>query len=188
MDTKCSFKLPKFAAMPRMHELLTAWDSWREDDNVPLRSAVKLSQINSFLSQTMLLDMEIPDRVHCRYVGSVFQEIYGQDFTGQNYLDITASRDRDVRSKRLFAIAKQPCIAVWAAEGEQGPGGLPSATGASMPVRPDNPDSPMQLMHVVVQLGEVAFSGLANQVRRENVQLSDHFTLIDIGAGIPAVF
>lgn len=187
MGRDCPFELPPFAALPRMRELLGAWNSWRGDDITPLRSEVKLSDIDNFLSHTMLFDMEIPDRIHCRYVGSVFHEIYGQDFTGQNYLDVTASKDRVIRAKRLFATANQPCIAVWAVKGEQGHGGLPSATGVSMPVRPDDPRKPMQLMHVVVQLGEIVFSDLANQEKRDNVQLSFRFSLIDIGAGVPEV-
>ncbi len=187
MGRDCPFDLPKFAALPRMWELLIAWDSWRGDDIIPLRSEVKLSDINNFLSHTMLFDMEVPDRIHCRYVGSVFHEIYGQDFTGQNYLDVTALKDRIVRAKRLFAAANQPCIAVWAVKGEQGRGGLPSATGVSMPVKPTDPDQPMQLMHVVVQLGKIVFSELASQEKRDNVQLSDRFSLIDIGAGVPGV-
>ncbi len=187
MGRDCPFELPNFAALPQMCELLVAWNSWRGDDIVPLRSDVKLADVNNFLSHTMLLDMEIPDRIHCRYVGSVFHEIYGQDFTGQNYLDVTALRDRDIRSKRLFATANQPCIAVWTVKGDGVYNGLPSATGASMPVRPDNPDKPMQLMHVVVQLGEVVFSEFASREKRENVQLSDRFSLVDIGVGVPKV-
>jgi len=183
----CPFELPTFADLPRMHELLIAWDSWRGDDVIPLRSEVKLFDIDNFLSHTMLFDMEVPDRIHCRYVGSVFHEIYGHDFTDQNYLDVTASRHRSIRAQRLFSAANQPCIAVWAAEGEQKHGGLPSSTGASLPVRPTDPDKPMQLMHVVVQLGEIAFSELAHREKRDNVKLSDRFSLVDIGAGVPEV-
>ncbi len=191
MGQDCPFELPHFADLPQMHELLLAWDSWRGEKIVPLRSQVTLFHINHFLSRAMLFDMETPDtehapgRINCRYVGSVFHEIYGQDFTGQNYLDVTATEDRYIRSKRLFAAANQPCIAVWGVAAGEGPGGLPSAIGASMPVKPDDPEKAMQLLHVVVALGDVAFSDFANREKYDTVQLSDRFSLIDIGKGIP---
>ena len=187
MGRDCPFELPQFADLPQMRELLSAWDSWRADDIIPLRSQVILSDINHFLSYTMLFDMEPSGLIQCRYVGSVFREIYGQDFTGQNYLDVTAPADRHTRSKRLFATVNQPCIAVWGVTGGEGANALPSAIGASMPVRPDDPDKPMQLLHVVVQLGEIVFSEFANRKKYENIQLSDRFFLIDIGAGVTKV-
>ncbi len=191
MGQDCPFELPHFADLPQMRELLTAWDSWRGGEIVPLRSQVKLFHINHFLSRAMLFDMEAPDTeqasglINCRYVGSVFHEIYGQDFTGQNYLDMTATEDRSTRSKRLFAAANQPCIAVWGVAADEAPGGLPSAVGASMPIMPDDLERATQLLHVVVSLGDVTFSDFANREKYEKVQLSDRFSLVDIGKGVP---
>lgn len=193
MDRYCPFGLPQFADLPQMRELLIKWDSWRQGEITPTRSQVKLFHINHFLSRAMLLEMETPaddqepGRINCRYVGSTFHEIYGQDFTGQNYLDVTASTERRIRSRRLFAASDHPCIAVWGAAGENKPGGLPKAIGASMPIRPSEPTHPMQLLHVVVELGDVAFSDFSSREPREKVQLSNQFALIDIGSGVPEI-
>lgn len=181
------FELPPFADLPQMQDLLLAWNSWRADDVIPFRSSVKLSDIDRFLSHTMLFDMEPSGRIHCRYMGSIFHEIYGQDFTGKDYLDITDARYRERRSKRLFAAANQPCIAVWGTQGEGDRKGLPKAIGASLPVKPDKAESPMQLLQVVVKLEQIAFSEFSSQEKREKIQFSDQFSLIDIGAGLPVV-
>lgn len=181
------FTLPAFADLPQMQELLIAWDSWRLDDISPLRSNVKLSDIDKFLSHTMLFDMESTGRIHCRYLGSIFNEIYGQDFTGKDYLDITDARYRDMRSRRLFAVASQPCVAVWSTKGEGDQKGLPKAVGASLPVKPNSADKPMQLLQVVVELEQIVFSEFASQEKREKIQFSDRFSWIDIGAGVPEV-
>lgn len=187
MGPDSPFELPLFAELPQMHDLLVAWDSWRADNVIPNRSSVKLSDIDRFLSHTMLLDMEPTGRIHCRYMGSIFHEIYGQDFTGKNYLDITDARYRDTRSKRLFAVANHPCIALWATQGEGDREGLPRAMGASLPIKPDNADNPTQLLQVVVELEQIAFSEFSTQKKREKIQFSDQFSLIDIGAGLPVV-
>lgn len=181
------FELPAFADLPQMHELLAAWDSWRASDVVPLRSKVKLSDIDRFLSHAMLLDMEPSGRIHCRYIGSKFQEIYGHDFTGEDYLEITDARYRDTRSKRLFTAANHPCIAVWSTKAEGDQKGLPNATGASLPIRPDVSGKPIQLLQVVVALEDFVFSEFATQNKREKIAFSDQFSLIDTGAGVPDI-
>lgn len=187
MQNDRPFEVPPFADLPQMHTLLAAWQRWRAGAVVPQRSNVKLSDIDRFLSHAMLFDMERSGRVHCRYIGSIFHEIYGHDFTGQDYLDITDARYRDTRSKRLYAAANHPCIAVWATKSEGDRESLPSATGASLPIKPEESGKPMQLLQVVVELEDVVFSEFATPQKREKVAFSDRFSLIDVGAGMPVV-
>lgn len=181
-----SFQLPGFADLPAMREFLAAWNKWRAGKLVPHRADVNLDDIKASLRQAMLFDMELDGRIHCRYMGSVFQEIYGQDFTGQNYLDITEPQYRKIRSWRLFSVVRHPCIAVWATSGEPGDARLPKTIGASVPIVPEGEGRAMQLMQVIVQLDDVLVSAFANKPKRGEVQISDRFSFVDLGAGCPA--
>lgn len=185
--TKTDFKLPDFADHPAMREFLSAWDDWRGDNTVPNRSNVKLNDISSFMSHTMLLDMVSPSEIICRYIGSIFMDIYAKDFTGQNYLDLTESQFREMRSKRLSAVVNQPCVAAWTTKTDMGGGQTAHSVGLSLPIIPTVKDAPMQLMQTLVFSVPVPRSEYGKPTRFQHLEFSNRFETIDIGAGHPVL-
>lgn len=187
MPDKNPFHLPKFADLPEIHEFLTAWNNWRADDIIPDRCAVALADIHQCLGHAMLFDMVSEDEIHCRYMGDAFLDIYGQDFTGSNYLDLTEPQFREIRSKRLHGVVDKPCAAVWATVRGPNSPKLPLACGVSVPIRPNRPDRPKQLMQFAVMLEGYEQSAFVARVKTGVVDFSDHFAFVDIGAGCPEV-
>lgn len=180
-----SFDLPDFADHSAMHQFLCAWDGWRGNNLVPNRNNVRLSDISSVMSHTMLFDMVSPTEILCRFMGSIFMDIYGKDFTGHNYLDITQPQFRDIRSRRLFAVVNQPCAAVWTTKSDMGGGKIANSVGASVPITAAHEGAPMQLMQTLVFSVAVPRSEYGKPTRFKHIEFSNQFETIDIGAGRP---
>lgn len=187
MSDASRFRLPAFADKPDIHEFLTIWDRWRGSAMMPVRSDVALSDIRHFVENMMLFDMVGPDNIHIRYIGSAFHDIYGQDFTGLNYLDTTEPKYRETRSKRLTSVVERPCAAVWGTLQSQDYEKVPTALGVSVPIRPDEADKPMQLMQVAVMWEDFERSAFASRQALPTVPFSVMFEFLDIGAGCPEI-
>jgi hypothetical protein len=180
------FDLPKYADIKAIKSFLAAWDGWRKESAVPCRSNVDLGQIKTHLAYTMLFDMVSKEEIQCRYMGSIFLNFYGQDYTGQNYLELTAPKDRAVRAERLFGIVDQPCAAVWGTLSTGWRDGPDYLAGVSVPIWPDAPGKPQQLMQFFTPLEGMHIPRFEKKFEKRNVALSNQFQFLDIGAGIPA--
>lgn len=176
------FDLPAFAANTALKGFLAAWNRWRGDAIAPKRSEISLADIPGLMRGGMLLDAYSPNEIVFRFAGSLYQEMYGFEFTGKNYIDLTEPDMRALRSSRLWGVVSQPAAAVWTIPNID----VLQFIGASVPVVPDNPDEPMKIMQMVVmnrELSEASHKERAKQ--RDAVPYSDRFQYIDIGAGKP---
>ncbi len=185
MKTSCSFDLPDFADYPEFHRFIAAWESWRGLRKVPRRSDVRLEQIQSGLPNTAIFDMCSHTDIRCRYVGSAFTDIYGHDYTGKNYLELTEPHDREARSARMFSVVEQPCIGAWAVTANAPEDNELTTVGISVPIRSDDQTEPsqvMQVMKVFTPVPNLLFEKHEGEVM---VHFASSFIPIDVGFGIP---
>lgn len=175
-------ELPAFARLDRVTEFLQAWHGWRAGALLPRRSQVRLTDFPEMMRGTMLMDVHGPECMTFRYAGSLYQEMYGFDFTGLNYLDITAAEFRHIRAKRLWGVVAQPAAAVWTTPAVQDVGFV----GASLPILADDPSHPPKIMQVLVPLRDLHHISRDEWAKpRDKVIFSDRFRYVDIGAGKP---
>ncbi|WP_262689537.1 PAS domain-containing protein [Kordiimonas aestuarii] len=174
--------LPGFADHGALFDFLGAWNRWRAGALAPKRSEVRLQDMQNLMRGMMLMDVRDADHVMFRYVGSLYQDIYGYDFTGLNYLDITEAKVRELRSRRLWSVVAQPVVAVWTTPSVLGTDFI----GVSVPLFPDAPDTVRKIMQVLVPIREYHHIAAERQRRNQkHVEFSDQFRYIDIGAGVP---
>ena len=185
MTVLSSFDLPDFANRPSIHRFINAWDKWRGDAMIPNRRDVKLSDIQSIASGMVIFDMYSHSNIRCRFIGSMFTDLYGHDYTGKNYLDITEPSVRKCRAERMFSVVEQPCIAAWAIAANAPLDPLPTTVGVSVPIAPKNPDHPMQLMQMMEVLTHVNARVFQQHGDELNIHYATSFIGIDIGAGTP---
>ena len=175
-------QLPPFAERTAIADLLRAWCRWRGRELMPRRSQIKTNDLPDLMRGMMLLEAQGPDRFIFRFSGSLYQDIYGFDFTGMNYLEITDSSVREIRSRRLWSLVEKPVGAVWTTPSVEGQ----DFVGVSVPIAPDEPDTVLKIMQVVVPvLGVPGLAAERKRRRQSHVEFSDQFRYIDIGAGKP---
>lgn len=181
-------EVPAFADHPSIHLLLDAWQTWRGSDIVPNRRDVNLSDISKLLDMITVFDMVSPIQMTVRYTGSGFIDLFGQDYTGANYLDLTPDNHRkELRSKRLTAVVEKPCAAFWAAKPVFRQGVGLNTVGTCLPVAPACAGAPMQMMQLMVLLEPLPFTSFEKINEHIMIKNSDVFEAADIGAGIPAL-
>jgi hypothetical protein len=176
-------QLPAFADYVALKDFICAWDRWRGDEIAPSRSQIKLQDMPDLMRGMMLMEALSPEQLIFRFSGSLYQDIYGFDFTGLNYLDITEEGARSLRSRRLWPVASLPVMAVWATPSVLGT----DFVGDSVPIMPDIPGNARKIMQVLVPVRD--HHHLATERKRRgqrHVEFSDHFRYLDIGAGKPA--
>lgn len=174
--------LPAFADNKDVRDLLAAWDRWRGDALLPNRDDIRLMDVPELMRGAMLLDAVSKDEFIFRYAGSLYEDMYGFDFMGKNYMDLTEGALKPIRSQRLWGIVSQPAAAVWTTPSVESI----DFTGVSMPILPDDPSQPRKIMQIVMLTREISeVSHKVRAQRRENIYFSDHFKYLDIGAGLP---
>ncbi len=152
---------------------------------VPVKSDVKLEQIQSGLHSIGVFDMCSYTDIRCRYIGSFFTDIYGHDYTGRNYLDLTEESDRKARSARMFSLVEQPCIAVWAVTANAPEDERTTTVGLSVPIQADDPARPPQVMQIMKVFTPVPNLLFEKKTGEAVVHFASSFIPIDIGAGLP---
>lgn len=183
-----SVEVPAFADHPDIHLLVDAWNGWRGADLVPNRRDVDLCDISKLLDMLTVFDMVSPRQMTVRYIGSGFIDLFGQDYTGANYLDLTPDAHRkELRSKRLTAVVEQPCAAFWAAKPTFRQGVGLNTVGACLPISPASAGAPMQMMQLMVLLEPLPFTSFEKINEHVMIKNSDVFEAADIGAGLPVL-
>lgn len=185
-DIEIADSVPPYADHPHIAKLLAAWDAWRGGSEIPRRGNVKLSDVTSLLSFIVLFDMVSREEIICRYIGSSYLDLFGQDYTGANFLEVTPPESRDLRSRRLTAIVDKPCIAFWSANTVFAKGDALATTGVCVPIKPDADDAPMQMMQLLVMQDDVPFKPFQKESQKVMVKNSDHYTLVGIDTVFPS--
>ncbi len=180
--TATVLELPAFAEHKIIRDFLRAWLTWRGDSMVPHRNQIKLTDISSQLTTTVLLDMRSEREMVFRYAGSRVEELYKLDLLHKNYLDLTDISVRGIRSKRLWHVVTQPAVAVWAATTADDV----DCMGASVPLISDTPDVPHMLLQILVPMKDFReMNRPLRSVARRTIGFADKFKFLDIGAGLP---
>lgn len=184
-DIEIADQLPPYASHPHIAKLLSAWNVWRGKNAIPQRSDVQLSDVKSLLSFIVLFDMVSREQIICRYIGSSYLDLFGQDYTGANFLEVTPPEARDIRSRRLSAVVEQPCVAFWSANTVFAKGEALATTGVCLPIQAPSADAPMQMMQLLVLENEVPFAPFQRESQKVMVKNSDHFSLVGIQTVFP---
>ena len=180
--------VPSFADHPDIHLIVDAWNAWRGNDLVPTRSNVNLCNISKLLNMITMFDMVSPSEIIVRYIGSSFIDLFGQDYTGANYLDLTPEEyGKAIRSKRLMAVVEQPCATFWTAKPIFREDVSLNTIGTCLPIAPTNPDAPMQMMQLLVLLEPAPYTAFVKKDEDVMIKNSDVFEAVDIGAGLPSL-
>jgi hypothetical protein len=163
--------------------LLGAWDRWRGDDLLPQRRQVVLDDIKDLLALTMLLEVESDDQIIFRLAGSMVDAFLGTSVTGQNFLDYAPDSHRGIRAERMLRQVAHPCGARSVLNVDLAGGYQICLELVALPVRPDNPNQPMQLISVGAAIADrVTVNDPTMAPLRGGAAVYQYF---DIGAGVP---
>ncbi len=163
--------------------LAKAWTTWRGDKLLPCRSDMNLEDIVEILPYICLADALSEKEIIFRLAGTMVAETLGVEMTGRNLLDLTAPEHRAKRGIRTMQNATLPCGAVWIWEIAFVGRNTRSAENLCLPVQPDEPGAPMQLLSVFGFLEAKHLPVAKNHI--QYLASSDHHAFIDIGAGVP---
>ncbi|UTW58194.1 hypothetical protein KFE96_15410 [Kordiimonas sp. SCSIO 12603] len=183
--------LPAFAESTELRHILSTWRKWAGNELLPLRKNVNLRDISQYLDCLLLLDVISYEEVRIRYFPSLYMDFLGADYTGQNYLDVTEAKLRELRAKRFMNIANKPCAAVWTTQDVQLWTNRKQNTfqdyaiGISLPIMASEDGSkPMQVMTICVTPAMGQRPAFFEQPKH-TVALANLHEYVDIGAGVP---
>ncbi len=170
-------------AAPEIEDFAAAWCDWRGDDVLPGRGEVDLNDIRVSLPRAMVIEVRTPSEAVFRLVGTIYQDLFGVELTGLNYVDLAPADMRELRGKRFWAMASLPGGGY-----VPPPHGRPTDEGDAIQtlclrVRPEAADAPMQLFCVSVATtrldrGQIQDVDLVINIRGQ-------VSFVDIGAGLP---
>lgn len=99
-------------ALPGFSELFKYWQSMRQGDDLPLAEDFDLLAMTPWLPEISLLDINGPDELICRFIGTAIVERMGRDLSQQNILPQHADNTRERARKAYLTMGDQPCGAV----------------------------------------------------------------------------
>ncbi len=164
--------------------LLSAWQSWRGERLLPYRRDMDLVSIARLMPRLVLLDAFGPQRMIFRLAGTEIETITGLRMMGRDHIALAQPDQRASRSRLLWGAATQPCGALAFHPFQHPDSGRPHQVETFvLPVLPDDPAAPMQLIGLAAHLPMLE---TGSHVTRplEFAGASQHF--LDLGAGIPA--
>jgi len=163
--------------------LAWAWLEWRGSEILPSRQDMRLGDIKTILPFVSVYEVPSPDRIIMRLAASEQERVHTMPLRGMNVLDITAPEDREIRSYRVQQMVTTPCGG-WGslmhrlASGREEPAEL-----LALPVRPAEPDQPMQVLTAMVRFPDRNRRGAPEPW---SVMYTSHdFHFVDLGAGLP---
>jgi hypothetical protein len=164
--------------------LLSAWDRWRGARVLPTRRDMNLADITALLPTVVVLEVRSPQETTIRLAGTLLCTALGRELRGLNWIELTAPEARPRRAARLQAIVAQPCGALMSGRIAARSGMSFEIEQLALPVRPDEPAAPMQILGVVSLLpGQMRPAHVADS---ELGRLPEQLQYLDIGAGVPA--
>jgi hypothetical protein len=164
--------------------LLAAWKSWRGERLLPHRRDMDLVSIARLMPRLVLLDAFGPQRMIFRLAGTEIETITGLRMMGRDHIALAQPDQRASRSRLLWGAASQPCGALAFHPFQHPDTGRPHQIETFvLPVLPDDPAGPMQLIGLAAHL-PVLETGSHVTRPLEFAGASQHF--LDIGAGLPA--
>lgn len=169
--------------------LLRAWKSWRGAGSpgiglLPHRRDMDLVSIARLMPRLVLLEVHAPQRVIFRLAGTEIEAATGLRLTGRDHVAMAQPDQRATRSRLLWGAATQPC-GLLAFHPFQHPdsGRLHQIETFLLPILPDDPSAPMQLIGLAAHL-PVLEAGSHVTRPLEVAAVTQHF--LDLGAGVPA--
>jgi hypothetical protein len=95
-------------APQRLLEFCTLYDRLRAGRTVPHRDDLDLRSLSAFLTDLTLMEMENPETVTYRLMGSDVAERMGADLTGLNFLSYLPESDRCGTAQAMELVTSQP--------------------------------------------------------------------------------
>jgi len=165
------------------HQFVAAWDRWRGGETLPLRQQLILDDIKSLLPLTMLLEVQSEEKIIFRLAGSMIDGFLGVPVTGKNYLDYAPPPHNAIRAERMRRQADHPCGARSVLAMKVSGKYELRIELIALPVRPDDPVLPMQLICLASPIGDrLVVADPTMAPLRGGAALYQYF---DIGAGTP---
>lgn len=127
-------------ALKRLHitaanwQMVEYWLSLWEGGEVPRRESFDPSAASELLRGCGLFEV-VPGRsVHCRIAGTILKLVFGPDVAGQDWLAITAPRNRHQRLVRYSAVA-QGAVGLGRRQALRKPGAMVQIEEVMLPFR-----------------------------------------------------
>ncbi|MEX0298293.1 MAG: PAS domain-containing protein [Kordiimonas sp.] len=181
--SNAEFRFPKFADEETIHRLYAIWNGWRGEKLFPSRADVDLKALSSHMEGVILFEVQDRKNIIIRYFGSMIMDFYGSDYTGRNFLDLTDANVKELRSKRMLGVVEQPCGAVWTTRGISYGAERSFSVGVSLPIAARAGEAPSQILQVCLPFRGTERPAFERKAPT-NVQLSDRYAFVDIGAGL----
>ena len=164
--------------------LVQSWRRWRGDRMVPLKAAMDLRDLRSFLPWLGLLELGDADTVRARLAGTALVDVYGADMTGRNLKEITRPENWPTRNAHCRSLAGHPCGLIYTCTKPLPEGEVASYETVVLPLDVDPSGSTRHLLYCIARLE--ASAPAARPKRRRAQRLAARFEFVDIGCGTPA--
>lgn len=98
--------------LPGFSELFAYWQSMRQGDGLPQAEDFDLLALTPWLPEMSLLDLNGPNEIVCRFIGTAIVERMGNDLSQKDMLPEHADETRERAHKAYLALSNLPCAAV----------------------------------------------------------------------------
>lgn len=166
-------------------QFFDAWKTWRGTRVLPQRRDMDLVSIARLMPRMMLLEVFSPQRMVYRLAGGEVEAMLGMRLMGRDHIAIAEPEVRASRGQLLWTAAKHPC-GVLTMHPFQHPqsGQMCELESLALPILPDNPEAPVQLLVVVSRIPALE-KGVSTALPLVQRGLKRQF--IDTGAGLPSL-
>ncbi|MFP6770905.1 MAG: PAS domain-containing protein [Alphaproteobacteria bacterium] len=160
-----------------------AWQSWRGENLVPVRSQVHIEDIAPHLQWLAVLEVISLEEIIFRLAGTGLTRSRGYDYTGMNYVEMCPVEDRSIYARTSLAIVRHPVGRHFFIDFELENGKHARTELLSLPVYSDDPEKPPQIFNMRYQIDH---SDPYTTHDPDNlIPLADEARFVDIGAGFP---
>lgn len=171
-------------APERLIEFCTLYDQLRAGRTVPHRDDLDLRSLSAFLTDITLMEMENPETVTYRLMGSDVAERMGADLTGHNFLSYLPEHERLRTAWAMELVTSQPFGLFTIYENHYARGVLSRNESIMLPLATGSGGRVTQILGLHLSQTPVAYDGERSETLIASTTLSA--IPVDLGAGAPS--
>jgi len=103
----------KFAAVDwgdsKVADFASYWHGLYQDTTLPFQSDFDPAKVMHLLPGIAIYELHDSGKIMCRLMGTALAEVFGWDYTDQNFLNIWAADQREAVLRIFRQIVQQPC-------------------------------------------------------------------------------